>query len=169
MLFNLIYNIIIVLFLIFLQNLFIGITNHALFISIVAIFSIVHSVTTKNYLTLITLYSFIFDIVFTDSFGLYFILFILISISFKFITENVLDIGHMSIFNISIVISLGVFLITLIHSIIFDKIINTNQDVSMIFFYSVLSIFIFFALKKILNLFENISNKLLNTDSKKHI
>lgn len=168
MLFTFFYYILFIIIFIFLQNFFAEITSHAIFISITVVLTMTQIISSEKQLFFIIIYGLFFDIIFTETFGFYFIMFILIFFPFKYLTNNVLNFRNISLFTNSIVMFVTIFIFTLIHDFIIGNITNFFVDIIIIFMCSSVAIFEFLIFKKIFEFFENISNKLTNYNSKKH-
>lgn len=169
MLFTFFYYILSIILFIFLQNLFAEITIHAIFISITIIFTMSQVLSDKKYLIFVGVYGLFFDIIFTKTFGLYFVVFISIAFLFKFLIKNILNSVNMSIFGTIALMFGGVFLVTLVHDLIVENIIDFYRDIVIIFMCSLFAIFEFLIFKKMLEFSEKVSNRLSSANSKKHV
>ncbi len=154
---------------VFLQNFFVMLTPFAIFFPIVSIFALAQTLPEKRYLILIGILGFFFDMIFTDSFGFYFPLFVLIAFCFRFLTQKILNLDTKSFWGMLIIVFLGVFFLSLLFYSITSDVFSFKKDLVSLLLTSFFSVFLFFLFRQILVFVQDKSIAFSKTNTKKHL
>ena len=169
MFFLIFFYITILIVFVFLQNFFVMLTPFSIFFSIASIFALAQTLPEKRYLILIGILGFFFDMIFTDGFGFYLPIFVLIGFAFRFLTQKILNLDKKSFWGMIIVVFLGVFFLSLLFYALTSDVFSFKKDLVSLLFTSFFSVFLFFLFRQILIFIQEKSIVFYKSNTKKHI